>query len=190
MIGYKTMGRLRQKGLVLVVSLIMLLAVTLIIVTASNLVQTNLKIVHNMESREMARNAAISAIEELMSSARFTTSPTAPYAALTTCEGFQQKCYDNNLGKVNNIADADIIVRVSEPTCVAVTPVKNSDLDVFNNPAQASCYLPPAVYSMCASSVWEFEAVATDAVTGAEITVRQGLSVLTTINNIDTACPV
>ena len=60
---------------------------------------------------------------------------------------------------------------------------------LFNSEADASCYLPPAVYSMCANSVWEFEAVATDLVTGAEVTVRQGVSVLTTLNRIDTACP-
>jgi hypothetical protein len=43
---------------------------------------------------------------------------------------------------------------------------------------------------MCANSVWEFEATARDEVTGAEVVVRQGVSVLASLNRIDTACPI
>ena len=173
----------RERGVVMVVSLIMLLAVTLIVVTASNITQTNLKISKNMESREMVRFAANAALEEAISSGRFTASPDSVF--LTSCEEDNQKCYD-----FNGDGTDDITVVINDPTCVVVTPIKNSELDVFNNAADASCFIPPAVYSMCANSVWEFQATATDLVTGAEVTVRQGVSVLTTLNRIDTACPV
>ncbi len=43
----------RQQGLVMVIALIMLLAVTLMVVAAANLVQANLKVVQNMEIREL-----------------------------------------------------------------------------------------------------------------------------------------
>jgi hypothetical protein len=178
----------RQQGMVMVIALIMLLAVTLMVVTAANLVEANLKVVQNMESRELARAAALAAIEEATSSLRFTTSPDAIFSV--SCGVANQKCYDYNADGTN-----DVNVVVDPPTCVAVTPTKNSDLDVFGSPAQASCYLPtapgggPAVYSMCAYSVWEFRATATDAATGTEVSVRQGVSVLTSINKIETACP-
>ena len=171
-----------QGGFVLVIALIMLLAVTLLVVTGSNLAQSNLKVVQNLESRDMARSAALSAIEEAVSSARFTTSPEAIFSV--SCEQENQKCYD-----VNGDGIDDITVQVAPPRCVNVTPIPNSALDVFNSPAQASCFLPPAVYSMCANSVWEFTATATDDMTGAEVAVRQGVSVLTTLNAVDTACP-
>lgn len=173
----------RQQGLVLVVSLIMLVAVTLMVVTASNLAQSNLKVVQNMESREMARSAAMAAVEEAISSGRFTESPDSVFSE--SCELANTKCYDYNGDGVD-----DVTVEVALPTCTIVTPIRNSDLDVFNSPAQASCYLPPAVYSMCANSVWEFQATARDAVTGAEVSVRQGVSILTTLNRIESACPV
>ena len=172
----------KQGGFVLVIALIMLLAVTLLVVTGSNLAQSNLKVVQNLESRDMARSAALSAIEEAVSSARFTTSPEAIFSV--SCEQDNQKCYD-----VNGDGIDDITVQVAPPRCVNVTPIPNSQLDVFNSPAQASCFLPPAVYSMCANSVWEFTATATDDTTGAEVAVRQGVSVLTTLNAVDTACP-
>jgi hypothetical protein len=171
-----------QQGMVLVVSLIMLLAVTLMIVTASNLVQTNLKIVNNMESREQARFAAIAAIEEAISSGRFTEPGTTIFVVSRGTD--RQRRYDSNGDTVN-----DVKVQLSKPECISVIPTKNSELDVFNSPSEASCYLKDAVYSMCAASVWELEAVATDVVSGAEVTVRQGVSVLTTLNKIDSACP-
>ena len=175
----------REQGLVLIVSLIMLIAVTLMIVTASNLVQTNMKIVKNMESREHVHFAAIAAIEEAISSDRFTDATTAIFKTSCDADG-RQRCYDID---GDGVLD-DIRVRLSVPRCVSVIPKKNAELDVFNSPSQATCYLNDAVYSMCAASVWELEAVATDLVTGAEVSVRQGISVLTTLNNIDTACPV
>lgn len=172
----------RQRGVALVVALIMLLAVTLVAVSASNLVQSNLKIVQNMESRDMVRSAAHSALEEAISSGRFMDSPNAMFSEMC---GPNQRCYDFNGDGTN-----DVTVAVAAPTCVVVQPIKNSELDVFNSAADASCFLPPAVYSMCANSVWEFQATATDAVTGAEIVVRQGVGVLTTLNQVDTVCPL
>lgn len=172
----------KQRGVVLIISLIMLLAVTLMVVTASNVVRTNLQIVNNIESREQARTAAVSAIEEAISSDRFTSSPGAVFDV--SCEQANRKCYDFNADGVT-----DVRVDLAEPSCVSVIPKKNSELDVFASPKLATCFLPKVVYSMCAGSIWEFEATATDAVTGAEVTVRQGVSILTTLNKIDSACP-
>jgi len=173
----------KEQGVAMVVALIMLLAMTLIAVSAANLVQSNLKIVQNMESRDMVRSAAYAALEEAISSGRFTASPDAIFD--TSCEVANQKCYDFNGDGTN-----DITVAVAAPTCVVVQPIKNSDLDVFDSEADASCFLPPAVYSMCANSVWEFQATATDVVTGAEVVARQGVGVLTTLNRVDSACPL
>ncbi|MGL4564400.1 MAG: pilus assembly PilX family protein, partial [Halioglobus sp.] len=116
----------RQRGVALVVALIMLLAVTLIAVSASNLVQSNLKIVQNMESRDMVRAAAHAALEEAISSGRFMESPDAMFAV--SCEENNQRCYD-----FNGDGTDDVTVAVAEPTCVVVQPIKNSELDVFNS---------------------------------------------------------
>lgn len=180
--------REKQRGVALIVSLIMLLLITLVVVSASNMVQSNLQVVQNMENRDKVRFAAYAALEEAISSGRFTESPDAIFASSCSIEDGNQKCYDFSGDPTNDAANA-ITVTVSDPTCVIVQPIKNADLDVFNSAADASCYLPPSVYSMCANSVWEFEATATDMLTGAEVVVRQGVGVLTTLNRIDTACP-
>jgi hypothetical protein len=183
----------RQQGVVMLIALIMLLAVTLMVVTSSNLMQADLKVVQNAESREQTRSAAIAAIEEAISSPDanpplFLTSPKAMFRQ--NCNAANQKCYYDSNGNLLVTVQLDI------PTCVAVTPIKNGDLDVFNSRQQASCYLPSqggganAVYSMCGNAVWELRATATDAVTGAKVFVRQGVSIMTSLNNVDTICPL
>lgn len=173
----------RQEGMVMLIAVIMLLAVTLMIMTSSNLVQSNLKVVQNMESREQARHSAIAAIEEALSSDRFTGSPNNIF--VESCEVDNQRCYDINGDTID-----DVTVLVDPPRCVMVSPLKNDELRPYLYPSEASCWSALDVYSLCADSVWEIRAVATDAVTGAEVVVRQGVSIKTTINKIDTACPL
>jgi hypothetical protein len=173
----------QQKGMVMLIAVIMLLAVTLMVMVASNLVQTNLKVVRNMESREQARFSALAAIEEALSSDRFTSTPNNIYTV--SCGVANQLCYD-----INGDGEDDITVLVTAPVCVMVSPTKNSELRPYQYPSEASCWLKDTVYSMCADSVWDFQATATDLVTGAEVVVRQGVSIKTTINKIDTACPL
>lgn len=179
-------GPRRQRGVVMIIAVLMLLAVSLLVISSSNVVQANLKIVQNMENREQARESALAAIEEAISSTRFAESPDAVFDATRICDGDNnRRCYD-----YNGDGRTDVRVQVAEPTCTVVIPTPNSDLDVFGSAAEASCYLPPAIYSMCGYSVWNFEATATDEMTGAEVVVRQGVSILTSLNKVDTQCPI
>jgi Tfp pilus assembly protein PilX len=195
-------GAGRQRGMVMVIGLIMLLAVTLMVVSASNLVQANLKVVQNVESRELTRAQAVAAIEEATSTLRFASSPTTIFIGdAGFCQNVTVEVEPDGSEVVgrcfpdyNGDGTSDATVKVYRPQCVSVTPRRNSDLDVFNSLQQASCYLPgdntnQIVYSMCGDAVWEFRATATDAATGAETTIRQGVSVLTSLNNIATNCP-
>ncbi len=173
-----------QRGIVLVIALIMLLAITLMVVTTSNIADTNMRIVGNLEAREQARTAAIAALEEAISSSRFATSPGAMF--LASCDVANRLCFDTN-----NDGYTDVTVQMADPECVSVIPKKNTEIDKFGD--DVDCHFPGEdgtnIYSLCAASVWELEATATDVVTGAEVTVRQGVSILTSLNNIDTACP-
>ncbi|WP_439107205.1 pilus assembly PilX family protein [Congregibacter sp.] len=181
-ISKSPVGCQRERGVVLAVALIMLLVITLISVTSSNLAQTNLKVVQNLESREMARFAAKAAIEEAISSPQFVTSPGNVFKE--SCGVANTQCFDFN-GDLTN----DVTVVVDPPACVIVEQIRNEDLDVFNNPNDAECFFPPGEYSFCARSVWQLSAVATDNVTGAQMTVRQGVSLLTTRAQLLTSCP-
>lgn len=176
-----------QQGVVLVVGLMVLLMVTLMAVSGFNLTQSNLKVVGNMESREQAMNAANAAIEEAVSATLFVSSPANMFA--TNCTGANTRCYDTN-----GDGDNDITVTMDIPRCVAVQPIKMSDLDL-NDPQQAACIVQQTEgggtedISLCANSIWELRAVAIDNVTLAQASVTQGISLKVALNDVATACP-
>jgi hypothetical protein len=171
----------RQSGAVLMVTLVMLIMVTLLGVASANLVQSNLKVVENIEARSAARNAALTALQEAIALGELLEGDLA----------FSTSCQSNTYARCldlsgDNVTD-DIVVRLDTPECISAAPVKNSQLDVFASAADASCY-QPGVYSLCADAVWEVTAVAVDNLTGARVEVRQGLSTRTTVNLISAAC--
>lgn len=189
----------RQQGLVLVIALIMLLAVTLMVVTASNLVQANLKVVQNTESRELARAAALAALEEAASDRRFATTPTAIFGAnsagCVNVQGAGNNIVGQCVSDYNGDGQNDVTVSIERPTCVAVTPRANDDFNFFTaDAAIQECYRKGLVYSRCGDAVWEFRATARDDATGATVSVRQGISILTRINDLGTGigskCPI
>lgn len=168
-----------QKGVVLVVALIMLLLVTLMAVSGFNLTQTNLQVVHNMESRELAMHAASSAVEEAISSTLFLSSPNAMFTQ--ACGEANSKCYD-----VNGDGVDDVTVAVAAPSCVIVLPIKNNELVL---PGDAGCFTQGAQNSLCVNAVFELTATATDVLTGAQAVMTQGVAVRASSNKVTSICP-
>ncbi|MOA42471.1 hypothetical protein D3C78_1645230 [compost metagenome] len=78
---------------------------------------------------------------------------------------------------------------MANPSCVVVKPIMNNSLDV-KKPNDVGCIIEGVAESLCVDSVWNLEAVAVDNVTGARATVRQGVSVRVSLNNITSACPI
>ena len=171
----------RQRGVVLVVALIMLVLVTLMGTVSSNLVLTNLQIVQNVEARSAARSAALTALQEALTTPGF----------IEGNKAFVVGCNDDSYTRCldldgDNLQD-DVTITLTTPVCISASPVKNSDLDVFNNADDASCY-QPGLYSLCADALWEVTATAEDAITGARVEIRQGVQTRTTTNLLATAC--
>jgi Tfp pilus assembly protein PilX len=174
-----------ERGIVLVISLIMLIIVTLLGTSSANLVRGNLKVVENIEARAAVRNAALGAIEEAVAYGQLLDVTTPAFTA--TCGGSRSKCVDAT-GDGTVSSASDIQVTLTTPVCVAVTPVKNSSLNVFSSTSDASCF-SPGVFSLCADTLWEVTAVAVDPVTGASVTIREGIESRTTLNAVAAACP-
>lgn len=170
-------SRSSQRGVVLVVALIMLLMVTLMAVSGFNLTQTNLQVVQNMESRELAVQAANSALEEAISSAKIVSSPAALFS--TSCGSANSKCYD-----LNGDGDNDITVAVAVPSCVIVTAIKNDDLVM---PRDSTCFTS-GVNSLCVNAVFELTATATDNLTGAQAVMTQGVGMRASVNKVSGIC--
>lgn len=201
-----------QRGIVLMVALIMLLLVTLMVISGFNLSQTNLQVVHNLESRALAKQAAIRALEEAMSSNLFLTGTVFPVA----CQQANRVCYD-----INGDGDDDIAVQVVLSCAIAKTltngevltrsaayaAAKSGDdgAETVEDPSAESLPQLPVASpwlscigggqasgtggtSQCADVVWDFVATATDLQTGAQARVRQGLATPADINQVSNVC--
>jgi hypothetical protein len=199
----------RQRGVVLVVALLMLLLVTLMVVSGFNLTQTNLKVVYNMESRTLAKQAAVRALEEAMSSNLFITGNAFP----VSCDLPNRICYDFNGDAVDDVAVqialSCSVVRVlsndevssraggSSTPIVELGPDDDDSLPMLEDGPWTTCLKRPlnGVFepdpdelSQCADVVWDMLATATDLQTGAQVLVRQGVATPTDINLANNVC--
>ena len=187
----------QHDGMALVVGLILLALMTVMAITGFNIGRTSLDIVGNMQGRQEVIGAANSAIQEALSTTRLFQAPDAIF--LNPCEGPNTRCYD-----VNGDGENDIQVALSgppgedNPICIQAQTIPNAQLDVSQS-SQAGCATgvgqtfgvegTATGSSLCANSVWEIVATATDLVTEAEIVITQGAAVRVSTDEVGTNCP-
>lgn len=148
-----------QRGVTLIVGLIMLVLITLMVTSAFMLSSTNLKAVGNMQYRDEVIAAANVAIERVVSS-DFTTAPVAS---------------THNVDLDNN-GTAEYTINVLRPACiksVGITTLPATDPDAVKCKSGGGVVL-------CYDTVWEVNATVRPtgaaAATGAAATVKQGIS--------------
>ena len=153
-----------QKGAALVISLIMLVLVTLLVITALNLGSANFRAVSNTQFRDEAIAAANAAIQTRVAST-FTAPPGT----------------SNIPVDIDNDGDNDYVVEVT-PTCISATVAETAD--------PSSLQLPPSMsLASTWNTVWDIRAEVTDDDTGATVTIRSGVRVLLNQIDRDNACP-
>ncbi|MDB4299614.1 hypothetical protein N9928_01010 [bacterium] len=162
-----------QRGVVLVVALIMLMLVTITGVVTANLIRSNLVVVQNFEARAAARAAALSAIQQALADPSF----------------LGGGAYTVGIDLLGDGVISDLTVTLSAPTCISTKILRNAELDILGNSNDASCY-QPGLYSLCADAIWETTVTALDLTTGARIELRQGIASRTSKNLLATACDI
>lgn len=149
----------RQKGVTLIVGLILLVLITLMVVTAFTLSTTNLKAVGNMQFRNESIAAANRAIEFVIG-----TNFPVGFVAVPPA---QTIAFD-----INQDGNPDYSVLVAVPTCLQSSTVTGSG-------GSGSCGgIRAGGLAGCSTSnftsLWEVKATVTDSVSGAQVTVTQG----------------
>jgi len=157
----------RQRGAALVVSLIMLVLVTLVVITALNIGSSNFRAVSNTQFRDEAIAAAELAIREVISS-DFTAAP-GPQPGLEI--------------DLNDDDVVDYVVNIAEPQCIYAAQASEAD--------PSSLSLPGAMTEASTwNTVWELDATVTPANAGeATVRVRSGVRVLLEESELDMVCP-
>lgn len=156
----RAMTRQRQRGVAMVIGMIMLVLITLLVVSAINSGSINLRIAGNMQAEEGARAVAQQAIEQWIgASNHFYPTPTAMNPASPTTPNFD----------INNDGTNEYVVSVAAPVCkVAAKEVPGRTTDCING-ARAGLY--------CWDTVWEVVATATDSKTGVKQVLTQGVTI-------------
>lgn len=153
-------SRRGQRGMTLVVGLIMLVLITLVVTSAFTLSNTNLKAVGNMQFRDEAVAAANVAVERLMST-DFTLAPTATDWSID----------------IDNDGNVDYIVDIAVPVCVRAMGITNLPA---TDPDASQCAVGAGAPPLCYDTVWDLTATVRQAeatlLTGARATIRQGAS--------------
>jgi len=184
----------RQRGVVMVVGLIMLVLMTLMALTTLNLGKSSLQIVGNMQLRKQVLAAAQEAIEDAVSTTRMFLSPTAIYT--NPCAGANTKCID-----IDGDGHPDLTVALTPtPTCVKAQIIKNAFMNLnLNDTNDQACVLSTnqtfgvagssTANSLCSDTVWQVRAEASDNVTQAKVSVTEGVAVRVGSDVVATYCP-
>jgi Tfp pilus assembly protein PilX len=153
-----------EGGAALVVSLIMLVLITLLVITALNLGSANFRAVSNTQYREEAIAAANAAIQGRLESG-FDSVPAMSEADID----------------LNNDGVTDYVVQVT-PTCIRASIAESAD--------PSSIKLPPGMsIASTWNTVWDIAASVDDENTGAAVVVHAGARVLLSQAERDLACP-
>jgi Tfp pilus assembly protein PilX len=185
----------QQRGITLVVGLIMLVLLTLMAIAAFHMGSAQQTIVSNAQHRNEATDAAQQAIETVVNSSNFMVNPSAAIPT-SNCSGGGSNtlCTD-----VNGDGIADIKVTLSpQPTCISGAPINASTLD-FSKAEDLGCSSgiqqsfgvqgATSADSLCAQSNWEVTAVANDTATKTNVTVVQGVSARIATTDLTNNCP-
>jgi len=161
----------------LFVAMIILVMITLLVTSAFKVSNTNLKIVSGMQGRQEAIAASEAAIEQTISSADFTVTPTTTASTPIDID-------------INNDGVDDYTVTMLLPVCKRTAPVvlSNPPTKVQLDCAGSSRFPGAMTPTWCSNTIWEVSATTTDKLTAAQTTVRQGVGMTVEITNAKASC--
>lgn len=153
-----------QRGSVLIISLIMLVVLTLLAVSAINMSTAGLRVVNAMQTRGEALSAAQRCVEQILSSSFA--------GSIGTIAGSCSLAID--AGKSYNVV-------LGTPCLKQMVGVPNSKLNTVRGPtgactsADCKC-VAEGYWSDCADTVWDLSASVNEGFFGANVSLRQGIA--------------
>jgi hypothetical protein len=156
----------KQRGVVTIfVSMILLVLITLLVITAYSLSRTNLQAAGNVQARQEGVAAANMLIERTIDSDLW----------LIAAPGLLGREVD-----INNDGNVDFLVDLAEPECVGADPASPESYADSDHAAMGT-----AAYW---NTIWELDATATEAATGTRVRVVQGVRLLLGVALKNTYC--
>lgn len=194
------MSRQAQRGITLVISLIMLVLLTIMALTSFNIGKSSLQVVGNAQDQGQVLNAAQTMLNQVISNPTFVEAPASVLDNSNCPTGVaapaNSRCVD-----LQGDGKTVIVVAMSpQPACLQSSAIPASSLNLSSVTSEDwGCTLRDrqdfgvqgveSGDSLCANSLWEINAAATDPVSGAQAVVTQGVSMRVSRDAVATACP-
>lgn len=175
----------RQRGITALVALVFLLLLAFLGLSAYRIAGQQTALVSNQQSRSQALGAANYAIEQMLNSSSFATTPALWDNARVDVD-------TNGDGKIDTAVD--MAARTRLPQCLRTRVIKTSELSIANA-ADRGCFgstggaggnlvvggggaspIGGGGDSACADTDWDLRAEVNDAATGTAIAVNQGVA--------------
>lgn len=196
----QTSLRHRQRGVTLIVSLIMLVLLTIMALTSFNIGKSSLQVVGNAQEQAQVLNAAQTMLNQVVSSPTFTEAPEATLDNSNCPQGITAPANSRCVDLYGDSKTVLVVRMLPQPACLQATAIPASSLDLGDvNNEDWGCTLARQGQhgiegletgdSLCANSVWELNAEATDPVSGAKAVVTQGIALRVSNDSVATACP-
>lgn len=186
------MSHHKQRGITLILSLVMLVLLTMIALTTLNIGKGDLQLVDNAQQRAIALNAAQAVVDQIISSPSFVDSPTTVLDN-SNCPAALSAPANSRCTDVYGDGRTVVLVTLSPaPACIQVTPV------AADAPGGCSFGVVQGSFGVeggsssaggCYESLWEITAVATEAKSGARAVVTQGVKMQVSADAIAASCP-
>ena len=169
----------RERGITLVVTLILLVLMSLFAINAFNGSSSNMRVIGNMQARQESIAAAQQAIDQTISSTVFTSNPAAVAAAPVQVD-------------IDGDTQVDYTARLTpQPRCYRAKPIKSSELNpalaadiaclrsgvVQNSGLDSPDAAADAGNSLCSNSEWNVRAEVVDARSATRVAINQGVAV-------------
>lgn len=191
------LDRSRQRGFTMVVGLILLILMTLVAISAFNLGKGSLQVVDNGQQRSTAQVGSQVALDQIISSTAFSTTPSTVFSNKDCPSGITVGTNGNGIC-VDANGDGKTIVRVAlspQPGCVSTSPVALAQLNLAVAEDQ-NCVASQisengklVSSSLCSDTLWDVNALATEPTSETPVLVTEGVAVRSKTDDAATFCP-
>lgn len=192
------MKRRQQRGITLVLSLIMLVLLTIMAVSSFNIGKGSLQVVDNAQQQVQAQHAAQTIIDRVVSTPNFVDTPGAVLDNSNCPAGVtappNSRCVD-----VYGDGKTVLVVEMRpQPQCLQVKAIDANALDLTKKEDLGCAQQENQQFgvegvrtgaSLCSDSLWEINAAAREEVSRSATTVTQGVSMRVSNDAVATACP-
>lgn len=190
--------RQKQRGVTLILSLIMLILLTIMALSSFTIGKSGLQVVDNAQQQAQALNAAQAMLDQVVSTPTFAEAPSNVLSNANCPSGMSAPSNSRCVDLYGDSKTVLVVAMNPQPFCTQVNPIMASQLDL-DRPEDAPCTVEEKQQfgiegvvsgaSLCSESMWEINAQATEPVSRARAVVTQGVQMRVSNDAVSTACP-